>query len=216
MIMCTCEDNFVKSPTGRNHPRWSKSDKSFVIDCDPRVRERLMAPDLWLLNKRSTGSGLFSSWWKTHCSLSLWQINRLSQLKQSLLVLVEWISETCLVVQSMLLSCVEREQWMEVNRSACSLFAFLIETTFSSTFHLRVTERGPLAQIGKRTQNTHLKRVLSTPKQEMHVKCKYSEERLSFTWMIGRERSFLGDQVVLESAPKRNVWNDFVPPLPRS
>ena len=141
MIMCTCEDNFVKSPTGRNHPRWSKSDKSFVIDCDPRVRERLMAPDLWLLNKRSTGSGLFSSWWKTHCSLSLWQINRLSQLKQSLLVLVEWISETCLVVQSMLLSCVEREQWMEVNRSACSLFVrcFLdwnnIQLHFSSSCH---------------------------------------------------------------------------------
>ena len=189
MIMCTCEDNFVKSPTGRNHPRWSKSDKSFVIDCDPRVRdgERLMAPDLWLLNKRSTGSGLFSSWWKTHFSLSLWQISRLSQLKQSLLVLVEWISETCLVVQSMLLSCVEREQWMEVIRSACSLFAFLIETTFSSTFHLRVTERGPLAQIGKRTQNTHLKRVLSTPKQEMHEKCKYKNSALH-GWLVEKDR----------------------------
>ena len=38
-------------------------------------------------------------------------------------------------------------------------------------------------------------------------------EILKFTWMLGWEWSVVGDQVVMESAPKRNVWNDFVPPL---
>ena len=58
--------------------------------------------------------------------------------------------------------------------------AFLIETTFIptlATFHLRVTERGTCTDR-KRTQNTHLKRVLSTPKQEMHEKCKYKNSAL--------------------------------------